>query len=155
MPTWVRARSTTSRLAPIKQIEFARKRRQILRKIAFDLLGFAAPDRGDPFLQLPKRFQAIAKLRRRRDDKSKRKNRKGQDEIEFETRDLRIDFFRRRRNLNEINSLIARIDDAFDHAQDPVVGPFHIASARASGAGRHAGIGQTRKLCREERARSS
>jgi len=127
-----------------QQIEFARKRCEILREIAFDFLGFAAPYRRDPFLQLPKRFQAIAKLRYRGEDKSKRKNRKGHDKVKFETRDLRVDLFRRRGNLDEINSLIAHIDDALDHAQNPVIGPFRVASASAPGTSRHARLRQTR-----------
>ena len=67
---------------------------------------------------------------------------------------MRVGFLRRRGNLNKINSLIARIDDAFGNSQNPLVGSFRVASARASGTGRHAKIGQTRKLCREQRART-
>ena len=154
LPTWVRARSTTSRLAPISRLSSLASGARSCGKIAFDFLGFAAPDRGDAFLQLPKRLQAIAKLGRRRDDKRERKNRKGHDEVEFEARDLRIDFFGRRRNLNEINALIARVDDAFGHAQNPVVRSFCIAPAGTAGTGGHAGIGQARKLGREQRART-
>jgi hypothetical protein len=135
-----------------QQIEFAGEWREILREIAFDFIGFAAPYRGDPFLQLPKR---LAKLRRRRHNEGQCENREGNHEIKLETGNLRFDFLGRRGNLNEINSLIAGINDAFEHSHDPVIWPRRIASPRAGWAGRHAGIAQTWKLCREQRARTS
>ena len=90
-----------------QQIELAGEGREIMREIAFDFVGFAAPYRGDSFLQLPKRFQAIAKLRRRRDNEGQRENREGDHEVKLETGDLRFDFLGRRGNL------IGGIDDAF------------------------------------------
>jgi hypothetical protein len=97
-----------------QQIEFAGKRREILREIAFDFLGFTASYRGDPFLQLPKRFQAVPKLRRRRHNKGQREYREGEHEVKLESRNLGLDFLGRRGDLNEINSLISSIDDATD-----------------------------------------
>jgi hypothetical protein len=138
-----------------QQIEFAGEGCQILREIAFDFFGFAASYRGDPFLQLPKRSQAIAKLRRRRNNEGQREDREGDHEIKLEAGNLRVDLLGHCGNLNKINSLIAGIDDAFEHSQDPIIRPCRVASASAAGSGRDAGIGQTRKLCREQRARTS
>ena len=88
-------------------------------------------------------------MRCRRDDEGERENREGDHEVKLETGDLRFDLPGRRGNLNEIDSLIAGIDDAFDHAQQAVIRPFRSASAGAADTGGHAGLGQTRKLCRE------
>jgi len=68
---------------------------------------------------------------------------------------LGLDFLGRRGDLNEINSLISSIDDAFEHSQGAVIRPFRIPSPRAARTGRDSGIGQTRKLFREQRTRTS
>ena len=41
-------------------------------------------------------------------------------------RDVGIDALRRRRDLHEIATLIAEVDDALDHAQTAVVGADHV-----------------------------
>ncbi len=67
--------------------------------------------------------------------------------------DIGIDALGRRRDLHEIDALIAEIDDALDHAQIAVVGRLHIAFTHAADARLNMLIGKTRQSRGEERAR--
>ena len=53
LPTWVRARSTTLAIGVEQQIDLGGERGDVLRKLAADPLGLAAPDRREPLLQHP------------------------------------------------------------------------------------------------------
>ena len=128
LPTWVRARSTISRLASMQLIDFGRQRRDVLRKFAGDAFGLAAADRRHPFLQHPQRAQAEADRERRRADQRQRQRQEGRRERPFEAALLALDHVGVGGDLDQIAPFVAGVDLALDHPQLVPARPDHVAA---------------------------
>ena len=138
-----------------EQVQLARQRREIARKNALDLLVLAAADRRHAVLQSPQRAQAVAQLHGGGGDEDDGQHGEGNEQRQFEARHLRLDLVGRRGDLNEVDALVAGIDDPLDHAQRPVVGPGGVAAPRAPHAGLDAEVGEPRQAGGEQGARGA
>ena len=127
LPTWVRARSTTSRLASSSRLTSAASGATSCGKVAADAFGLAAADRRQALLKHAQRPEAETHRQRGRAEQRHRQHQEGRGERVFEPRDLGLDHVGVGRDLNEIAPVVV-VDLALDHAQRLVAGPDDIAA---------------------------
>ncbi len=113
------------------------ERRDVLRKLAFDVLGLAAADRGDALSKDPHRAEPVADGERRRADQGQRQRQEGAGQRPFEAALLRLDHVGVGGHLDEETSFLAGVDLALHHAQLTAAGSDHIAAEDLAMVRRH------------------
>ena len=123
LPTWVRARSTISRLAPISRLSSAAS--GAISSGNSPAMLSACPRRTAITSRRNCRSgpQAIARLQGHGDDEQERQQEEGDAEVEFELRDLTVHALRGRRDLHQKTALVAGVDVALQHPQRLAVRP--------------------------------
>ena len=129
LPTWVRARSTTSRLASSSRLTSAASGATSCGKLARDPHRFAAADRRQPLAQRAQRPQSEPHRQRGRADQRHREGEEGRRERIFEILDLRLDHVGVGGDLDKEAPVVARVNLALDHAQRLVAGADRVAAA--------------------------
>ena len=115
-----------------QEVELAGERRDIRRNSPPIISPAPRRIAATPSCKLPQRRKAIAQLQRGRSDQSRGKKREGDEESESKRSIAASICCGRRRDLDEINAVVAGIDDALDHAQAPSVRADRIALAGAA-----------------------
>ena len=98
-------------------IDFVRQRSDVLRKFACDMLGLAAANRGHAFPKHSQRAQPESNRKRSRSDQRQRQGQKGRGKRIFEAALLGLEHVGGGGHLNQVSSVVARVDLALDHPQ--------------------------------------
>ena len=134
-------------------VDLGRQRRDVLRKFARDMLGLAAADGGDAFLEHSERTQAESNRERRRADQRQRERQKSRGERQFEAALLRLDHVGVGGDLHQEAPVVAGVDLALDHPELMTARADRIAAE--NGAVIAADRDQLRQLGREQRLRGA
>ena len=136
-----------------QRVGFARERRDLHWKRAFELFGAAGADRRQPPGNAVERSQAETHLEHGGEQQHRRQHREGRGDRLGEGEDLVVELGRVARDRDQEAALVAEIDVALDQPQPLVLRPLHVALAAAVGIGLAVLVADVRQRAVPERTR--